>query len=271
MRPGPEVSLAQALAGAAAAALIAALARRLGTLTTTGMIAAIAVGTCAATAGWRWAALLVFFFVASTALSPLGGTAKRERTEGRISKPGARDATQVLANGGLFAAGALLTAVAPSPLVAAAAIGALAGAASDTWATEVGVLSAGTPRLITSFGTVPAGTSGGVTIAGTAAGCAGAGAIAGAAKVLQVGDGIVLAVVAGGIAGMLIDSALGATVQAQRWCGRCNEPTERVVHPCGTRTTHRRGWRWLDNDGVNALATVAAAAVAASIAVRNAP
>ena len=64
---------------------------------------------------------------------------------------------------------------------------------------------------------------------------------------------------------MIVDSVLGATLQAQRHCDRCDEPTEQVAHRCGALTRQTRGLRWLDNDGVNAAATVAGALIAAGV------
>jgi hypothetical protein len=37
------------------------------------------------------------------------------------------------------------------------------------------------------------------------------------------------------------------------------------MHTCGTATRHAGGWRWLGNNGVNALATTAGAASAAAV------
>src|SRR5438093_5230732 len=45
--------------------------------------------------------------------------------------------------------------------------GALAAAAADTWATEIGAFSPFAPRLITSGRQVPRGTSGGITVLGS--------------------------------------------------------------------------------------------------------
>ena len=66
-----------------------------------------------------------------------------------------------------------------------------------------------------------------------------------------------------GVFGATIDTLLGATVQARRWCDTCGRETERTVHDCGTTTRPLRGWRWLDNDLVNFLSAAAAGLLAA--------
>jgi uncharacterized membrane protein len=68
-----------------------------------------------------------------------------------------------------------------------------------------------------------------------------------------------------GLAGSLVDSFLGATVQAIYECEGCGRETERhPAHTCGARTGFKRGWRWLDNDGVNFISSVAGAGIAAA-------
>ena len=46
----------------------------------------------------------------------------------------------------------------------------------------------------------------------------------------------------------------------------CNVETERRVHGCGTMTRLAGGFAWLDNDGVNALATISGALAGAFVA-----
>jgi uncharacterized protein (TIGR00297 family) len=258
--------LTRAALGAVLAAIVAGVARAVGALTRTGMLAAIVVGACAATAGWWWAAVLTFFFVASTALSRAGGATKARRAARRIDKPGARDAAQVLANGGVFAAGAVFTALAPNAITAAASIGALAAATADTWATEVGMLVNTPPRSILTWQPVPAGTSGGVTAAGTLAGVAGACVIAAGALTIRPEFAFVATIALGGISGMIADSVFGASIQTRRRCDRCNEPTERLTHACGAPTRQVGGWRWMGNDAVNVLATFTGGVVAGALA-----
>jgi uncharacterized membrane protein len=101
------------LGGLALAALISVVARRARSLSSSGAVAATVVGTLAVVAGWSWGGLLIVYFAASTALSRLGKASKERRTASIIAKVGARDATQVLANGALFAAAALAMAIRP--------------------------------------------------------------------------------------------------------------------------------------------------------------
>ena len=61
---------------------------------------------------------------------------------------------------------------------------------------------------------------------------------------------------------MVMDSLLGGTVQGRFHCSRCNQPSEWAIHRCGTPTHLSGGWTWLNNDGVNFLATALAAGAA---------
>lgn len=65
----------------------------------------------------------------------------------------------------------------------------------------------------------------------------------------------------GGVAGMLVDSLVGATVQERRWCATCERGTERLVHGCGAATAFAGGVRGVRNDFVNAVATTAGGAM----------
>jgi uncharacterized protein (TIGR00297 family) len=255
----------RAAAGLLVAAAIAYAARRAGFLSRSGSVAATAVGTAAVAAGWRWGALLVVYFVASSLLSRLGAAEKATRTSRVVEKGGERDAVQVLANGGLFALCAFFASVGSQPGAATlgtAALGALAASTADTWATEVGTLIGGAPRSLLTLRRVPAGTSGAVSGAGTLAMIAGALFIALVAHVLSL-TGMIAIVTIGGTAGAVADTLLGATLQQRRWCGACALATERRVHDCGVVTSLAGGQTWMDNDAVNVLATLVGAAVAA--------
>ena len=259
--------IGRALAGLLIAGTVALAARRAHALSAGGATAAVLVGAVAVAAGWAWGALLVAYFVASIALSRLRGAEKAQRTADVVAKGGARDAFQVVANGGLFAVAALAAAaLAPDSdagrAFAAAALGALAASAADTWATEIGSLASRPPRSILTWRPVEPGTSGGVNLLGMAAMVAGAAFVAYGGRALSL-EVPVAAVVVGGFLGAIADSVVGATLQDRRWCDTCQKSTERLVHSCGTATSHAGGITVVDNDLVNLIATFAGAAIAA--------
>lgn len=258
--------IGRTIAGAFVAAAIALAAWRAGSLTRSGAVAALLTGTLAIAAGWAWGELLVIYFVSSSLLSRVGARVKAERSIGIVEKGGARDATQVFANGAIFALAAALQLILPSDTWLAAGAGALAASASDTWGTEIGMLAEAPPRMITTWRVVPTGTSGGVSALGLAAMAGGTLFIALAAWLVQGNYGnarVAIAVSLGGIVGSLVDSFVGALAQSRRYCATCSSATERVVHDCGTRTERAGGVKWLNNDGVNAASTIIGALVSA--------
>ena len=261
--------LERAAAGAIIASTIAVVALRFGSLSASGTAAAVGVGAASAAAGWNWGALLVIYFVAAVLLSRLGRTEKERRTGSVVAKDGARDATQVIANGGVFAASVVLGHFGSGQFGVAmgiGALGALAASSADTWATEIGTLYGGTPRSLLTFRRVPSGTSGGVSTIGSLAMIAGAAFVALVARHIGLPN-VVGIVTAAGVAGAVADSLLGATLQERRWCAACELASERRVHDCGAPTALAGGREWMDNDLVNLIATFAGAAVAALLAI----
>jgi uncharacterized protein (TIGR00297 family) len=241
------------------AAAVALLSWRTRALTRGGSLAAFAVGTLVFWAGaWPYAAVLFAFFIPSTVLSRIG----RRRKRGLIDagKQGSRDAWQVAANGGAAAICAVLATLLHRPAFGAAFAGAFAVASADTWGTEIGTLAKRLPRSIVTWKPLATGLSGGVTVPGTLAEIAGAFAVALPAWALGVSAWWIVAVA--GFAGALVDSILGATVQELRYCPQCERACESDPHACGSATSPVRGIRAVNNDTVNACATVAGALIA---------
>jgi uncharacterized protein (TIGR00297 family) len=253
--------IVRAACGAVIAAAIAVGAWRAGSLSRSGAGAAFFTGTIAIAAGWGWGALLIAYFVSSSLLSRVRAAYKAARSGAIVEKAGARDARQVLANGAVFALFALVQLVHPSALWLAAAAGALAASAADTWGTEIGMLSKSAPRMITTWRTVPTGTSGGVSAIGLAATVIGALFVAEGAWLVHRNVYLALAVSLGGLSGAFVDSMFGALWQSRRVCKQCSSATERLVHDCGARTERAGGLAWLDNDGVNFACTIVGALV----------
>jgi len=243
------------------AATVAACAWRAGSLTLSGAFAAAVLGGVAVTAGWTWAVLLIVYFIATTALSRLGRSRKEKLTSSIVAKHGARDAWQVTANGFAFGVAALGSLSSypspPDPGWFALGAGALAASAADTWATEIGILYGGTPRSILHWRPVPPGTSGAISLVGCLGAVFGALAIGVVGLLIGWSKSIAAAAVIGGLAGALLDSLFGATVQSRLWCDDCAVQTEREVHDCGRATRPIRGMPWIDNDLVNLVAGIA--------------
>ena len=256
----------QLVLGFLCAVIIAFTAYRARSLSRSGALGALLEGTIIfGLGGWRWAVLLLAFFISSSALTRTFAKRKAALNE-KFDKDGQRDIGQVLANGGIASIFAGLHFFFPQATWTWMAFAAsLAAVNADTWATELGVLNPSMPRLITSWKPVERGTSGGISGYGTLAAAAGAVLIAVLAGLLRVSGSIwiVTGIVSlGGWLGSLFDSLLGATVQAIYRCPHCEKETEKhPLHTCGTKTIQIRGWNWLNNDMVNVGCAVAGALI----------
>jgi uncharacterized protein (TIGR00297 family) len=218
----------------------ALLARALRGVTLSGAAAGgIACFLLFAGAGPSAFATLAALFVMTWVATRMGY--RRKLARGLAERREGRNARQVLANLAVAAVCSVVFATTGNRVWLVAAAAALAEAATDTVASEIGQSGGPEARMITTWERVPAGTDGGITMTGSIAGIA-AGLVVAA---VAAGGGMISPMqlwilVATGFAGMLIDSVVGATVQ-------------------------RRGW--LSNQGVNFVATMAAAALAYAIVI----
>ncbi|MBI5030769.1 MAG: DUF92 domain-containing protein [Chloroflexi bacterium] len=271
--------LTNLLSGFVLSGIIAALAFWRGSLSTSGAIGTVIVGTLVfSTGSITWAILLVTFFVTSSALSHYKENVKAPLAE-KFQKGHRRDLGQVLANGGIAALIAIAFTVIPHRWHFIGFIGAIATVTADTWATELGVLSKTPPRLITTGRRVPVGTSGGISRLGVLIAFCGALLIGLVAFIAEFSDTVfwhrvpfipqslwLIPIGAfAGLLGSLFDSFLGATVQGIYYCDFDHKETESKIHRCGHKTRLIRGWRWLDNDGVNFLSSFAGSLIALGI------
>jgi len=177
---------------------------------------------------------LVALFLMTWFSTRLGYRRKQER--GLAERREGRNAGQVFANLAVAGMGAILFGATEQRVCLVAMIAALAEAATDTVASEIGQSSRRDTRMITTWKRVPAGTDGGVTISGTLSGLMAGVVITVVARMSGVITHSEMWIpVAAGFVGMLSDSVLGATIQ-------------------------RRGW--ISNQAVNFVATLAAAVLA---------
>jgi uncharacterized protein (TIGR00297 family) len=158
--------------------------------------------------------------------------------------------------------------------------------AGDTWASELGILSRSLPRLIVKpWKRVPPGTNGGVSGVGLLVSAIG-GLVMGLIHGLFVPGGIaslipsttasattltqfarevqVLAFVGfvGGLGGSLLDSLLGATIQATWY----DEEAKKIAKRPGPTTRKVGGFGFLSNEMVNVVSTAVSALVVAMLA-----
>jgi uncharacterized protein (TIGR00297 family) len=244
---------------ATVSALVAVVAWRARTLTGSGLVAAWSVGTSILYgAGWKGGAVLAAFFVSSNLVSRI---VPQPAFAGVDPKSARRDLWQVYANGGAAAVGALVGLGDPR-LGIWLITGALSAAAADTWATSIGSLSRLPPRLLWSGRSVAPGANGGMTLAGSAGAVAGALVVSGTAAVVAAMPILLPLGMLIGFLGMVADSTLGAVFQGRFHCPACDEASEWRLHRCGNSTRHTGGLGWLNNDGVNLLATILAACAA---------
>ncbi|KAF9006939.1 integral membrane protein DUF92-domain-containing protein [Cyathus striatus] len=149
-----------------------------------------------------------------------------------------------------------------------AALGHFACCLGDTLASELGILSRGQPRLITTLRTVPAGTNGAMSVGGTLASITGGlvvGLVMGVSLVAENRECGVNVVVESGVWGMfgggmgsLIDSVLGATVQQTRYSvskGVVLQDSSRA----GGEVQTISGWNVLTNNQVNLVSSTLSA------------
>ncbi|MEA2077494.1 MAG: DUF92 domain-containing protein [Candidatus Marinimicrobia bacterium] len=213
--------------------------------------------------GMEWTIPIILFFACSTLLTKLGKKHKKKLAT-VFEKTGKRDIFQVFANGGVAMIATMcwhfLSSTWPDLEIFWYLIflGAIAAATADTWGTEIGAFSTHRPVSILTWKHVPQGTSGGLSIIGTIGTFAGSLLIAVAGKFsLQYFADIDMSwttvwVISGiGLIGALVDSLLGASVQAQYQCPTCKKITEKKHHCDNENIPLVSGKRVITNDIVN--------------------
>lgn len=228
------------------------------TLTKSGMIGAMFVGS-AIYIGFSWEGLLLLgcFFVTSNMWGKIKSKRKASLHD-LLKKKDQRDIIQVFANGGVPAFIAVLSLFDISNLIIYKVLFSisLAAANSDTWASEIGTLSKGQPRMFLTFKKVERGTSGAVSILGTCAAIAGACFIALAAIILfDLSFREFWVISLAGFLGNIFDTILGQTIQIKYKCQVCHKVTEKDLH-CHQQGLKTNTFSFLDNDAVNIISIV---------------
>jgi len=220
---GVEAGVVAVSAALAVTVALGYVSYRTGTASVPGMVTGVLLGLLTIVfGGVGWFAILIAFF-------GIGGLSAKyrydEKSERGVAEDneGARGSGNVLGNAAVALVAVIGFAASPGVGVDAtlfrfAFTGSLAAAMSDTLSSEIGVLF-DDPRLITTLERVDPGTDGGVTWQGYAVGVVGAGVVAAVAVGVFAFDApgvAALTVVCGGVAGMTVDSVLGAVIEGGR-------------------------------------------------------
>lgn len=226
-------------------------------LTASGLAMALAMGLVTTLIGGFTSLSLYLFFLLSAAL--IGRLSRRISGLEKIhSKGGRRDWMQVLANGGAALVAIVIHHFEPGPLPLAVFCACLGEACSDTWASEIGVLSTRDPVSILTFTRVPRGLSGGVSLLGTGAALLSSVLYAMFAFSCYRGIGMSLSLLVclSSFVGVMVDSLLGATIQAHYYDEKEDLFTEHSHDREGNALKLARGIRFMDNDMVNLTSNV---------------
>lgn len=199
----------------------------------------------------------LIFFLLGTAFSLLP---RKMSSKVHPERP-SRSAVQVMANGGAPVASLLLFFAADHSAFLVGFIAGFAAALSDTSSSEIGTRVAAKSYAIIGLRQLRAGVSGGISLPGTLAGIVFAGVIPAVAVPLGFLDVRTAVVVAGlAFSANLADSLLGQFTQRKRTAA--DGSWEDVADPFEGNKI--RGFRWMSNDAVNAIAvtlsTIAAVA-----------
>ena len=236
-------------------------------LNKSGAIAAGILGfTLLLVGSWTWVIPALVFFATSSWLSKFRPK-RDEEYEPILEKGSTRDDGQVWANGGVAILIAVLSLFFPSTIWFNCLVASFAAAAADTWATEIGMRWGMSPRSILNFQAVDRGVSGGVSLYGLLGSLFGSFAISATFLFLsnqaEFEWSHFFIILAAGFFASLLDSVLGATLQA-KYEDSMGAITEQRTSAGGDNTL-LRGFEFVDNDLVN-LFSIASASILVLIA-----
>jgi uncharacterized protein (TIGR00297 family) len=191
----------------------AVLARLMGAVTDGGALAGVLAAFALMLAGGLAGFLPLLTVFVLTVVTTRVGYARKQRL-GVAERRRGRTASQILAN---LCVTALCAVVAVwfsrfRDVLLLAAMAALAEAAADTVSSELGQATANDAYMITDFRPAAIGTNGAISIEGTLSGCIAASVVAWVSAFAGIVPWQRTAIVAlAGVAGMFLDSVLGAT------------------------------------------------------------
>lgn len=220
-----------------------------------GMFATVIIGTSIAVSGSfpTWS-VIVFLFGSSLFINFIKRIFLPDTLllEDQLhEKKGPRDPLQILANTLPSTIALVLYALSNNPSFLIAYLASIASATSDTWGSEIGMISKGATLDLMTFKPIPKGISGGVSLLGTFASLLGSlfsilcFYFFSLFHSLTLTTNNLLLIVILGFTGSLIDSFIGSLFQGTYKTSE-NQLTEQKKN-----NTLAHGFSWLSNDLVN--------------------
>ena len=177
-------------------------------------------------------------------------------------KTGARDFAQVFVNCFPVVCSIVLWGLFKSDIFVVVLFASLCETVSDSMSSDIGVMSKSQPISIISFKPIQTGMSGGVSTLGTLSGIFTSLFCGLLYLIFWKGDFLHFGIIVlSGYLGVLLDSVLGATIQAKYFCEICKKHTEKVIH-CQQKTQHIGGIRIVNNCAVNFICNVFSCSIA---------
>jgi len=212
--------------------------------------------------GISWAAPILTFFIFSSLLSFIKKKYKGRIEKNYYEKGSERDFYQAMANGGvgLFLSVAYL--YFKNESIYLTYILSLASACADTWATEFGSSIPTKVYHILSFKEIVQGTSGGVSFIGYIGALLGASIVYISATPFLINGTFYtfLIIIIFAIISTIIDSVIGAALQAGYKCEVCGIITEKESH-CSKKTKLVKGFPIINNDMTNFISILIASSI----------
>lgn len=231
-----------------------------------GSLASGAIGFIYYLGGGLFAFLFIMVpTVAVVILSLIKKTLKREAEEQVVKRGSKKDLIQVLANGLAPTILFIIHLFVHQQFLVLAALVATTALYSDSFSSDVGVLSRKRPYDFLRRKSVDPGVSGGITLLGSFSGLI-VSALGGLTLYLHYHLALpyLFLLMLLPLVGPLVDTILGSSLQAQYRCGICGKITEKTLH-CGEKTSLVKGLKWLNNDMVNLISLFVSGGVATLI------
>lgn len=205
-------------------------------------------------------------FVGAAVIGFIGRGKRAEREQGLHAHKGPRSVVQVLVNAVPSVIFGVIWFATGEVGCLIASCTAVAEGFADSAASDIGILFDGKVIDILTFKEAKRGLSGGVSAVGTLAAAVASLYTAGLVLLTGAVDAIGFLIIFGSaFFGTIIDSVLGSGFQAAYKCSVCGCHTESRTH-CNEPTVLAKGFKFINNDAVNALASFISGCIACAVA-----